>query len=307
MIFLLKKLESWIDSMIPWRQHLISVDQLDVQAINEIFRVANKPNFGMNKPLGGKRLTNLFYEPSTRTFASFAAAMDELGGTTIPIQNVEYSSVTKGETLEDTIQTMAIYSDIIALRHPWNDSAEKAAAVSSVPIINAGAGIGEHPTQALLDLYTIYRKFNSIDGLHIGFMGDLKYGRTVHSLVKLLRNYDVNLHFISPPDLKIAREYISLNDSEWFRLGTIIGKLDVLYVTRTQLERHPFKHFSPDFYLYPADMKTAKQDMIIMHPFPRTGELPKVFDTDPRAEYFNQMKRGLTIRKALLAIMLHAE
>ena len=183
---------------IPWRRAVVSVDQFSRTDIDEVFALAARLSVGRTMPLTGKSIVNLFYEPSTRTSSSFYAAMTRLGGSVIPINEVNYSSVTKVESLEDTIRTLECYADALVLRHYEEDATERAVSVASVPIINAGNGAGEHPTQALLDLYTISKERGQIDGLKITLMGDLKHGRTVHSLVKLLRMYDVQLNFVSP-------------------------------------------------------------------------------------------------------------
>ena len=176
---------------VPWHRAVITVDQFARADIDEIFALAARLSVGRTMPLTGKSIVNLFYEPSTRTSSSFHAAMSRLGGSVIPINEVNYSSVTKGETLEDTIRTLESYTDAIVLRHYDEGATERAVSVASVPIINAGNGAGEHPTQALLDLYTIFKERGGIDGLNVTLMGDLKHGRTVHSLIKLLRMYDV--------------------------------------------------------------------------------------------------------------------
>jgi len=254
--------------------------------------------------LSGKILTNLFYEPSTRTSSSFHSAMVSLGGSVIPVNNVEYSSVSKGENLSDTIRTMGSYSDIIVLRSKEEGDAKFAAEVSDVPIINAGDGRGEHPTQALLDVYTIQKEMGEIDGLSITVMGDLKYGRTVHSLVKLLRLYDVKINFVSPPELRIPAEYKLPGEEEYFDIENVLSDTDVLYVTRAQKER--FKEGeTPDAYrIGTVHLPMMKENSIIMHPLPRNWEIEHAVDKDPRAAYFRQMKNGLYIRRALLKMLL---
>jgi aspartate carbamoyltransferase catalytic subunit len=297
--------------MKPWTQALISVDQFTPEDIKRLFSNTHHiDTSAMVRPLTGKLLCNLFYEPSTRTSSSFHSAMVRLGGSVIPINEVAFSSVTKGETLEDTVQTLAEYVDIITLRHPENDATERAAEVCRVPIINAGNGTGEHPTQALLDLYTIWREKGRLSDLTITFMGDLKYGRTVHSLVKLLRMYDdIRLRFVSPRHLRLPVEHRDKHTVEVTDIRGVVDDTDVLYITRTQWERAEgnmeFSRPEVDYRLTPAHMARAKDDMILMHPLPRTGELPKIFDNDPRSVYFKQVANGLKIRKALLATMLH--
>lgn len=289
----------------PWRRAVISVDQFSKADIGEIFGTADRVAVGRTTPLGGKTIANLFYEPSTRTSSSFYAAMTKLGGNVIPINEVNFSSVTKGETLEDTIRTLECYADAIVLRHYDEDASERAVAVSSVPIINAGNGAGEHPTQALLDLYTIQQEHGRIDGLTITMMGDLKYGRTVHSLTKLLRLYDVHLQFVAPEELQMPQQYLAAGDTQHLDLDDVIEGTDVLYVTRVQKERLPGAiDIDFSYAVTPEHMDRARNDMVLMHPLPRVGEIPPSLDDDPRAAYFRQMKYGLYVRMALLVGML---
>ncbi len=290
---------------LPWRRAVISVDQFSKSDISEIFSTADRVSVGRTMPLGGKSIANLFYEPSTRTSSSFYAAMTKLGGNVIPINEVNFSSVTKGETLEDTIRTLECYADAIVLRHYDEDASERAVAVSSVPIINAGNGAGEHPTQALLDLYTIQKEQGRIDGLTITMMGDLKYGRTVHSLTKLLRLYDVHLQFVAPEELQMPQQYVTPGDTQHLDLDDVIEGTDVLYVTRVQKERLPGAiDIDFSYAVTPEHMGRARNDMVLMHPLPRVGEIPPSLDDDPRAAYFRQMKYGLYGRMALLVGML---
>lgn len=289
----------------PWRRAVISVDQFSETDISEIFDTADRVSVGRTTPLGGKSIANLFYEPSTRTSSSFYAAMTKLGGNVIPINEVNFSSVTKGETLEDTIRTLECYADAIVLRHYDEDASERAVAVSSVPIINAGNGAGEHPTQALLDLYTIQQEQGRIDGLTITMMGDLKYGRTVHSLTKLLRLYDVHLQFVAPEELQMPQQYLTPGDTQHLDLDDVIESTDVLYVTRVQKERLPGAiDIDFSYAVTPEHMARARNEMVLMHPLPRVGEIPPSLDDDPRAAYFRQMKYGLYVRMALLVGML---
>jgi aspartate carbamoyltransferase catalytic subunit len=272
----------------------------------------------------GKILTNLFYEPSSRTFASFHAAMLRLGGQVIPIQDAEiFSSSAKGESLEDTIKTMQCYSDVIVLRHKQNGAAERAAKVAEVPIINAGDGTNEHPTQALLDFFTILMErgwtpnypFEAfLTGLKITMLGDLKRGRTVKSLSKLLRKYDVAINWVSPEVFRIPSEFVDYHDNVTTDLDTVIAYTDVLYVVRTQYER-PDPSMPPLSYddrmalalaysVTPDHMRKAKDDMVLLHPMPRLVELPTELDADPRSAYFRQMRYGLFMRMAVLETVL---
>lgn len=295
-----------MDSLdIPWRRAVVSVDQFSRNDIDEVFALAARLSVGRTMPLTGKSIVNLFYEPSTRTSSSFYAAMTRLGGSVIPINEVNYSSVTKGETLEDTIRTLECYADALVLRHYEEDATERAVSVASVPIINAGNGAGEHPTQALLDLYTISKERGQIDGLNITLMGDLKHGRTVHSLVKLLRMYDVQLNFVSPQELSLPSSYLMSEDSQYIDLSPIIEKTDILYVTRVQRERLADTMVIDFSYAVTReDMGRAKENLVLMHPLPRVGEIPAELDSDPRAAYFRQMKYGLYVRMGILVAMI---
>ncbi len=265
--------------------------------------------------LQGRTLATLFFEPSTRTRMSFESAMHKLGGSCISITDARTSSVEKGESLADTVRTVENYADLLVLRHPLDGSARMAAEMSSVPIINAGSGAEEHPTQALLDLYTIQREIGKVDGLHIAFLGDLRYGRTVHSLAYALAMYDTKISFISPESLRIRSEVIDevgqrVKVSECRELSEILPEIDVLYVTRIQKERIP----DPEEYekvkgIYRITMDTlrkAKSSMILMHPLPRVDEIAPEVDTTSHAKYFKQMWYGLVTRMALLALCLGA-
>jgi len=300
-------------------QDILSVKQFNRDNLNYIYRVADEmrslvKRFGKANLLDGKILANLFYEPSTRTSSSFQAAMLRLGGRCISINEVRYSSVTKGESLPDTIRTMESYCDLTVLRHPEKGAAELAARYARKPLINAGDGVGEHPTQALLDIYTIEDDLGRLDGLKVAMMGDLKYGRTVHSLTRLLSLYNTQFYFVSPEQLQMPDEILdevraSGHPFEVLRdVQPIIGEIDVLYVTRVQKERFedPTEYEKlKDFYIVDqALMAQAKADMILMHPLPRVYEIAMEVDDDPRAAYFRQMENGMYIRMALLAAVL---
>jgi aspartate carbamoyltransferase len=270
--------------------------------------------FGTADMLHGHVLANLFYEPSTRTSSSFNAAMVRLGGRVLSINEVVYSSVSKGESLPDTVRTLECYADVIVLRHPEVGAAATAARYAHVPIINAGDGVGEHPTQALLDLFTIQEELGRVDGLKVAMVGDLKYGRTVHSLTRLLTQYHVELVFVSPDMLKLPPEIVAevhgagLAYRETDDIHNIIGDADVLYVTRVQKERFSdlalYDAVKEHYVVDPTLMARAKEDMIVMHPLPRVGEIAYAVDDDPRAAYFRQMRNGMYIRMALLAAVL---
>jgi aspartate carbamoyltransferase len=298
---------------------ILSVKQFTRQDLEDIFGVAHEmremvQRVGSFDLLKGKILANLFYEPSTRTSSSFTSAMERLGGSLIPINEVHYSSVAKGESLPDTVRTLECYADVIVLRHPEVGASEQAAKYARKPIINAGDGVGEHPTQALLDLFTIYEELGEPDGLTVTMLGDLKYGRTVHSLARLLSLYEVEINYVSPEILKIPPEIITEVDekgipqAEFTTLESVIPGTDVLYVTRVQKERFEdqsdYEMVKSAFIITPDTMSTAKERMIIMHPLPRVGEISMEIDDDPRAAYFRQMEYGLYVRMALLAMVL---
>jgi len=300
---------------------IISVKQFARADLEYIFGVAHEMR-GMVERIGtfdllkGKILANLFYEPSTRTSSSFTAAMERLGGSVIPINEVKYSSVTKGESLTDTVRTLECYADVIVLRHPETGSAAIAAKAARKPVINAGDGTGEHPTQALLDLFTIFEELGVgvVDGLNVTMLGDLKYGRTVHSLARLLSLYKVKINYVSPEVLRMPREVMSevaeknVAQAEFDSLEKVLPQTDVLYVTRVQKERFEdpaeYEKVKGAYVIDVATMKAAKKDMIVMHPLPRVTEISMDFDEDPRAAYFRQMEYGLYVRMALLAMVL---
>ena len=317
-----------LDEMIDDKTHgngftgldILSVSQFNTNKLEYIFTRAREMRAMVKKVGGtdllkGRVLACIFYEPSTRTSASFIAAMERLGGSVIPItQGVQFSSVSKGETLADTMRVLEQYADVIVLRHPEVGSAQLAADYASVPVLNAGDGPGEHPTQALLDLFTIREELGQINGLKIAMVGDLRYGRTVHSLTKLLLQYDVSLRFVSPESLRlplnIMNQVIDAGKPvrETHDVADVIENADVLYVTRVQKER--FSDLAQyeevkDFYeITPELMAKAKEKMVVMHPLPRVGEIHYAVDDDPRAAYFRQVQNGMYIRMALLAAVL---
>ncbi len=300
-------------------QDILSVRQFDRAKLAYIFAVADEMRtlvrrFGSADLLSGKVLANLFYEPSTRTASSFMAAMLRLGGQVIPINEVRYSSVAKGESLPDTVRTLECYADVIVLRHPEVGSAQIAADYASKPVINAGDGIGEHPTQALLDLYTIEQELGRLDGLKVAMVGDLKYGRTVHSLTRLLCLYDTAFYFVSPAILRLPPDMLAEVRTRGHQavevedIHEVIGEVDVLYVTRVQKERFAdlteYERVKDYYIIDPRLMAQAKPTAVLMHPFPRVGEIAYAVDRDPRAAYFRQMENGMFIRMALLAAVL---
>jgi aspartate carbamoyltransferase catalytic subunit len=262
----------------------------------------------------GRTLGYIFYEPSTRTRMSFEAAMASLGGSSIGISDLKSSSVEKGESLADTIRVIDLYSDVILLRHPLDGSSRFAAELSQNPIINAGSGSEEHPTQALLDLYTILKEKGKIDGLSVTIVGDLKYGRTVYSLLYGLVNYKVEVHLVSPPTLRIRKESLyeiqdKLKIKEHNKLEEVLPDTDVIYVTRIQRERFPdVQEYEKVKGTYTIDENTlakSKSDIAIMHPLPRVDEISQSIDHTKNAIYFKQASYGKELRAALLALMLN--
>jgi aspartate carbamoyltransferase catalytic subunit len=300
---------------------ILSVDQIKPEHIKLVLSTALKMReivrtTGVTDILKGKIMTALFYEPSSRTFASFIAAMQRLGGGVIPLQGMTYSSVAKGENLPDTVRTFASYSDCIVIRHPEVGSAKIAAEFSEKPVINAGDGVGEHPTQALLDLFTISDHFQKIDGLAVTMVGDLLNGRTVHSLSKLLSLFpSIKLNLVSPHLLKMPEELAELlvnrkvKISQLEMLDEVISQTDVLYVTRVQKERFTdleiYEKLKHHYVITHETLKQMKKEAIIMHPFPRVGEIDMDVDLDPRSVYIkDQMTNGMYVRMALLSLIM---
>jgi aspartate carbamoyltransferase catalytic subunit len=266
--------------------------------------------------LKGKILATLFFEPSTRTRLSFEAAMHKLGGSTIGFAEAEIASVKKGENLADTVRTVENYADVLAIRHPLEGAARLAAEFSRVPIINGGSGAEEHPTQALLDLYTIKKEKGKLDGLSIALIGDLRYGRTVHSLAYAFSLYDIKLYLVSPETLKMRREVLEtikdrITVKEETSLEKIVPNVDIMYATRIQKERFP----DPAEYakvkgIYKINLETltkAKKDLKILHPLPRVDEIAAEVDNTPYARYFQQVLNGIIMRMTLLALILGAK
>jgi aspartate carbamoyltransferase len=304
----------------PWYgKDIISVKQFTKEDLEYVFEVAHEmrvmvERIGTFDLLKGKILANLFYEPSTRTASSFTAAMERLGGSVIPINEVKYSSVAKGESLPDTVRSLECYSDVIVLRHPEVGASELAAKYASKPIINGGDGVGEHPTQALLDLFTIFEEQEEVNGLTVTMLGDLKNGRTVHSLSRLLSLYEVRLNYVSPDILRMPPEIVGELDEkgipqrEFTSLEEPLPDTDVLYATRVQKERfedpEEYEKVKGSYIISPQTMRVAKEDMTLMHPLPRVGEISMELDDDPRAAYFRQMEYGMYVRMALLAMVL---
>ncbi len=300
-------------------RHLIDIIDLSVEEINELITtaediIANPAKYA--EVCHGKKLATLFFEPSTRTRLSFEAAMLDLGGRTLGFSDASTSSAAKGETVSDTVQVVSGYADIIAMRHPKEGAPYAATQVSSIPVINAGDGGHNHPTQTLTDLLTIHREFGHLDNLTIGFCGDLKFGRTVHSLVTALCRYEnIKFIFISPPELKIpdylkenvldaqGKDYVEVESME-----DAMPQLDILYMTRVQKERFfneaDYLRLRDTYILDPEKLSTAKPEMRVLHPLPRVNEITVDVDKDPRACYFRQAANGKFVRMALIMKLL---
>jgi aspartate carbamoyltransferase catalytic subunit len=303
--------------------HVIESQQFDRDLLETVFQTADQLKDDLYEErrfanaLQGKIMASLFYEPSTRTRFSFESAMLRLGGSVITTENArEFSSAAKGESLADSTRIMNGYADVIVMRHNEAGSAARASEISDIPVINAGDGAGQHPTQALLDLYTIVDAFSGVDNLKIAMVGDLRYGRTVRSLSYLLTKYaNVEIVFVSPPVCRMEgdiKAYLDRNHLHWREetdLDAVASEVDCIYMTRIQKERF----HSPDDYLEaagkyiltPERVQAMKPDAIIMHPLPRVDEIPKEIDDDPRARYFQQAQNGLYIRMALLVLLLN--
>src|SRR6056297_4282684 len=300
-------------------RHLLEPEDLSIQELDHLLNIGNKIQKNPEKYselCRGKILASLFYEPSTRTRLSFEAAMYRLGGSVIGFSSPKSSSVSKGESLQDTIKTVGCYADICAIRHPLEGAPKAASMYSDIPIINAGDGGHQHPTQTLTDLLTIRSVKGTLDNLKIGYCGDLKFGRTVHSLIKALSRYSNNqMYLISPKELRIP-DYIkdeildkqSIHYAEHERIEDCIGQLDILYMTRVQKERffneEDYIRLKDTYILDNEKMKKAKEDMIVMHPLPRVNEIANEIDNDPRAYYFKQAKMGMYVRMGLISKLL---
>jgi aspartate carbamoyltransferase catalytic subunit len=297
---------------------IVSIEDFSQQEINHILDVS-KTMESLAKTgsemLKGKILATLFFEPSTRTRLSFETAMLKLGGSYIGFADAEIASVKKGENLADTVRTVENYADAIALRHGLEGAAKLAAEFSKVPIINGGTGSEEHPTQAFIDLYTMRKEKGKINGLKVALIGDLRYGRTVHSLAYALAQYNIELYLISPETLRMRKDVLQTVKGkipviEDANLEAILPKIDVLYVTRIQKERFPdAAEYAKVRGAYKIDqkiLKNAKKDMIILHPLPRVDEIAPEVDSMPQAKYFQQVYNGVVVRMALLALVLGA-
>ena len=303
-------------------RNLIDILDLTTAEIDELVRVANDiiktPEKYAHK-CAGKKLATLFFEPSTRTRLSFEAAMYELGGNVLGFSEAQSSSSAKGESVADTVKVVGYYADIIAMRHPKEGAPLVASMHAGIPVINAGDGGHNHPTQTLTDLLTINREKGRFDNLTVGFCGDLKFGRTVHSLIGALSRYkNVKFVLISPKELTlpeyIVKEVIEKNNIEFVEttnLEEVMGELDILYMTRVQRERffneQDYIRLKDSYILTPEKLESAKEDMCILHPLPRVNEIAVAVDNDKRAKYFEQAKNGKYIRMALILKLLEVE
>jgi aspartate carbamoyltransferase catalytic subunit len=301
--------------------HIVEAQQFDLELLARIFEVAGEmeqvaQHYGSNI-LSRRVMATLFYEPSTRTRLSFESAMCRLGGSVITTENArEFSSAAKGETLEDSIRVIAGYADVIVMRHYQSGASRAAASVSPVPVINAGDGAGQHPTQALLDIYTIKRELGRIDGIKIAMVGDLANGRTVRSLSYLLAKFkDISIYFVAPPvvrmkdDIKayLTRHRVHFQEEE--DLYAVAAQVDVIYQTRIQRERFgdridDYEQAHGKYIIDRSIMDCLPEHAIVMHPLPRVDEIDPQVDTDPRAAYFRQAHNGLYVRMALLRMLM---
>jgi len=301
---------------------VVSINDFTLEEINYILDVAEKmvPAARGEEALElvpGKLLASLFYEPSTRTMLSFETAMKRVGGKVIGFSDVSSTSAVKGETLADTIKMVEAYADIIVLRHGREGAARMAAEFSEIPVINAGDGAGQHPTQTLLDLFTIRQELGHLRKKSVALVGDLKYGRTVHSLTYALAKFGVNLHFVAPEALQLPPEVVShlvkrnSNFTVHEDISEVIGEVDVLYVTRIQKERFPdeeeYHKVAGAFRVDNASLEGSKKGMIIMHPLPRVDEIAPEVDETVHARYFQQAFNGVPVRMALLSLVLGAD
>ncbi|NJE25339.1 aspartate carbamoyltransferase [Thermococcus sp. MV5] len=299
-------------------QDVISINDFEKDDIEYVLKTAELlerelKEKGTLQYAKGKVLATLFFEPSTRTRLSFESAMHRLGGSVIGFAEASATSVKKGESLMDTIRTVENYADVIVIRHPKEGAARLAAEVAKIPVINAGDGANQHPTQTLLDLYTIKKEFGKIDGLKIALLGDLKYGRTVHSLAKALSYYNVKLYFVAPQGLEMPRHIVEeISDKvdivETSSLESIIPEIDVLYATRIQKERFPdpaeYNKIKGSYRVDPKILEGAKETLKIMHPLPRVDEISYEVDKTRYSAYFRQVWSGVPVRMALLGIVL---
>lgn len=300
-------------------KHILHGNQFSKEDLDKIMQVADEFEQGLEKGqtydlMKGKVLAALFFEPSTRTRLSFESAMLRLGGGIISVASGATSSAAKGESIGDTALTVSQYADVIVMRHPQIGSAGEAAEVATVPVINAGDGAGQHPTQALLDVYTIQKEIGRLDGIQVSLVGDLKYGRTVHTLVELLSLYDLGLRLVSPESLKMPVDIVSnlkergLEVIETDNLVEAAADSDLLYVTRIQKERfsdvNEYERLKGAYVIDNTLLEKVKEGVAIMHPLPRVDEIATEVDSYKGAAYFRQVRNGIFVRMALLALVL---
>lgn len=297
---------------------IVSVRDFSREEIDYVLRVTDRVEpmaRAGSHALDGKIMATLFFEPSTRTRLSFESAMYRYGGKCIGFAEPKVASVEKGENLADTVRVVESYADVLVIRHPLEGAARLAAEFASVPVMNAGTGAEEHPTQALLDLYTIRRELGKIDGLNIVLAGDLRYGRTVHSLAYALSLYDINLKLVSPSTLRMRKEVLEevsrrIKVQETEDLSRVIPEADVIYMTRIQKERfgslEDYQKVSGSYILTAEDLVPAKREMIVMHPLPRVDEIANSVDDTPHSKYFKQVWYGLLVRMSLIGLVFGA-
>ena len=297
-------------------KHVVSIEDLDNKRIMGLLKRAKQlvpvaEGKKKSKALDGKILATCFFEPSTRTRLSFESAMQRLGGTCIGFADPKSTSTYKGETLSDAVRMISAYSDIMVLRHPQEGAAVLASEISGVPVINGGDGAGQHPTQTLLDLFTINDECGKIKNLRVGLLGDLRYGRTVHSLAEALSRFDNELHFISPDTLKMPDNVTSELKGNWkehTRLDSVLKNLDVLYVTRIQRERFPdredYENVAGAYQIDLNTLRMAKSSLRILHPLPRVDEINPEVDDTKHAVYFKQAFNGVPVRMAILEALI---
>lgn len=309
-----EKMNLTLSSSLESHYHIFSIDQFSKNQLLDFFNFVadiNSNPLHFVESLKGKILATLFFESSTRTRLSFESAMFRCGGQVVTVEDGRSTSIQKGETLEDMGKVVSQYADLIVVRHPEAESCNKIAQTSDVPIINAGDGGHEHPTQALLDLYTIFKHKKNIDGLKVVFFGDLKYARTVNSTIKALAKFDISFIFISQDGFELSSDTKAVlkdKDCVFYKpseLSDAISQCDILYITRVQKERMTTDVQSKLFFLTQDHLNASKSDLMILHPLPRVDEMDKSIDNDPKAYYFEQAKNGVFVRMALLNLLLN--
>ncbi len=297
------------------KKNLVSINDFSKEEILHILELAEEFEKNPNQRiLLGRVVASLFFEPSTRTRLSFESAINRLGGRVIGFSDTANTSVSKGETFHDTIRTISNYSDLIVMRHSIEGAARYASEISPVPVVNAGDGANQHPSQTLLDLYSIQKTQGTLDGIHIMMIGDLKYGRTVHSLLEALSHFKTRFTFVAPKELEMPAEYKQHLDAkgiaytETDRLDQYINDVDIIYMTRVQRERFldlmEYEKVKNAYILKNAMLSATKDNMRILHPLPRVNEIDTDVDTNPKAYYFNQTENGVYVRMAIISYLL---